>query len=88
MHHFYFRSTEHDTTTKKPVDITTIKNILDENHGKNENDQNGMSRTTIALIIIAVILSVVIITIAIVVICLKLRQNGPLFGKTHGKILY
>lgn len=61
------------------MDITTTKNI-DENHGKNENDQNGMS-PTIALIIIAVILSVVIITVAIVVICLKLRQKGPLFGK-------
>lgn len=72
------------------MDITTTKNI-DENHGKNENDQNGMSPTTIALIIIAVILSVVIITVAIVaivVICLKLRQKGPLFGKAHGKISY
>lgn len=47
-----------------------------------------MSPTTIVLISIAVILSVVIITIAIVAICLKLRQNGPLFGKTHGKTLY
>lgn len=83
----FFRSTEHDTTTKKPVDITTTKNI-DENHGKNENDQNGMSPTTIALIIIAVILSVVIITVAIVVICLKLRQKGPLLGKAHGKTSY
>lgn len=73
------RSTEHDTSTKKPVDITTIKNI-DENHpdGKTE----GMSPTTIALLIV-VILCVIIITVAIVVICLRLRQKGPVFGKTH-----
>lgn len=69
------------------MDITTTKNI-DENRGKNENDQNGMFPTTIALIIIAVILSVVFITVAIVVICLKLRQKGPLLGKAHGKTSY
>lgn len=81
-HQFIFRSTEHDTSTKKPVDITTIKNI-DENHpdGKTE----GMSPTTIALLIVVVILCVIIITVAIVVICLRLRQKGPVFGKTHGK---
>lgn len=63
------------------MDIITIKNI-DENHpdGKTE----GMSPTTIALLIV-VILCVIIITVAIVVICLRLRQKGPVFGKTHGK---
>lgn len=70
------------------MDITTIKNI-DENHpdGKTENDQNGMSPTTIALIIV-VILCVIIITVAIVVICLRLRQKGLVFGKTRGKTSY
>lgn len=69
------------------MDITTIRNI-DENHpdGKTENDQNGMSPTTIALIIIAVILSVVIITPAIVVILM--RQKGLVFEKTRGKTSY
>lgn len=84
---FFFRSTEHDTTSEKTVDITTLKNF-DENHGKNENDKNGMSPTAIALIIIAVILSVVIITVAIMVIYPKLRQKRPVFGKTHGKTSY
>lgn len=69
------------------MDITTIRNI-DENHpdGKTENDQNGMSPTTIALIIIAVILSIVIITPAIVVILM--RQKGLVFEKTRGKTSY
>lgn len=69
------------------MDITTIKNI-DENHpdGKTENDQNGMSPTTIALII-AVILCVIIITVT-VVICLRLKQKGLVFRKTRGKTSY
>lgn len=69
------------------MDITTIKNI-DENHpdGKTENDQNGMSPTTIALII-AVILCVIFITVT-VVICLRLKQKGLVFRKTRGKTSY
>lgn len=77
----FFRSTEHDTTTRKIVNIATIINT-DENHGKKENDQNGMSVVEIVLIITVVGLSVGGITaIALRYFRLRQRRNGRKKGK-------